>query len=157
MGIIFKEMLGDIVECYVDDLVVKSHQRNDHLKHLEVVCDKLFKHQLGMKPLTCAFGVTTSKFLGFIVHHRATEVDPSKLRWLWSSSLEKHPRTQRVTRPPRIYLQVHLNFVWVMSIFIQAYEERCALRPTMFRGTANVYLISPPVLATPIKGKAFVP
>lgn len=35
--VIFKEMLGNIVGCYVDDLVVKSCQRIDHLEHLGIV------------------------------------------------------------------------------------------------------------------------
>lgn len=37
MTVIFKEILGDMVECYVYELVVKSYQRIDHLKHLEIV------------------------------------------------------------------------------------------------------------------------
>lgn len=37
-------MLGDVAECYIDDLVVKLHQRMDHLKHLEIVLDKLRQH-----------------------------------------------------------------------------------------------------------------
>lgn len=40
MMVIFKEILGDMVESYVDDLFVKSHQRIDYLKHL-IVFDKL--------------------------------------------------------------------------------------------------------------------
>ena len=36
-------------------------------------------YQLKMNPLKCAFGVTSGKFLGFIVRHRGIEVDPSKI------------------------------------------------------------------------------
>lgn len=46
MTIIFKEMPGDMIELYVEDLVVKSYQTSDHLKHLGVVFNKLSKHQL---------------------------------------------------------------------------------------------------------------
>ena len=31
---IFDEMIHDLVECYVDDLVVKTRQRKDHLEDL---------------------------------------------------------------------------------------------------------------------------
>lgn len=41
MTIIFKKMLGEMVECYVDDLLVKSCQRIDHLELLKVLFDKL--------------------------------------------------------------------------------------------------------------------
>jgi hypothetical protein len=29
-----------------------------------------------MNPLKCAFGVSASKFLGFIVHEKGVEIDP---------------------------------------------------------------------------------
>ena len=32
-----------------------------------------------MNPLKCAFGVTSGKFLGFIVRHCGIEVDQSKI------------------------------------------------------------------------------
>lgn len=66
---IFKKMLGDIVECYVDDLVVKLRRKAEHLEHLKTVFGKLRQHQLKMNPLKCAFGVTFGNFLGFVVRH----------------------------------------------------------------------------------------
>lgn len=58
MTVIFKEMLGDTVECYVDDLVIESQQRVDYQEHLKVVFDKLCIRQTKINPLKCAFGVT---------------------------------------------------------------------------------------------------
>ncbi|TYK21900.1 uncharacterized protein E5676_scaffold494G00380 [Cucumis melo var. makuwa] len=63
---VFDNMLHKYVECYVDDLVVKSKRQQDHLKDLKVVFDRLRKYQLRMNPLKCAFGVTSEKFLGFV-------------------------------------------------------------------------------------------
>ena len=31
-----------------------------------------------MNPLECAFGVSSRKFLGFLVHNRGIDVDPAK-------------------------------------------------------------------------------
>lgn len=31
----FKECIGDTMEIYIDDMVVKSLKREDHLKHME--------------------------------------------------------------------------------------------------------------------------
>ena len=64
---IFDDMLRKNVECYVDDLVVKSRKREDHLRDLRMVFDRLRRYQLKMNPLKCPFGVTFGKFLGFIV------------------------------------------------------------------------------------------
>lgn len=58
---------------------VKKQKRKDHLKHLEVVFDKLRSHQLKMNLLKCSFGVTSTKFLGFIIRHRGIEIDPRKI------------------------------------------------------------------------------
>ena len=40
-----------------------------------MVFDKLKRYQLKMNLLKCAFGVTSGKFLGFIVRHHDIEVD----------------------------------------------------------------------------------
>ncbi|XP_017978221.1 PREDICTED: uncharacterized protein LOC108662400 [Theobroma cacao] len=76
---IFDDVLHRNVECYVDDLVVKSKKRVDHLEDLCQVFERLRRYQLRMNPLKCAFGVSSGKFLGFIVHHRGIEIDQSKI------------------------------------------------------------------------------
>ena len=35
--------------------------------------------KLRMNPLKCAFGVSSGKFLGFLVHNRGINVDPTKV------------------------------------------------------------------------------
>ncbi|KAL0434268.1 UNVERIFIED_CONTAM: hypothetical protein Slati_2761100 [Sesamum latifolium] len=76
---IFDDMLHKKVECYVDDLIVKTKKREEHLADLQMVFNRLRKYNLKMNPLKCAFGVTFGKFLGFIVRHRGIEVDPAKI------------------------------------------------------------------------------
>ena len=75
---IFADMLHKNVECYVNDLVVKSRKREDHLQDLRMVFYRLRRYQL-MNLLKCAFGVTSGKFLGFIVRHHDIEVDQYKI------------------------------------------------------------------------------
>ena len=72
---IFGGMFHKRVECYFDDLVVKTKQREHHLEHLWIVFGKLRMFDLKMNPLKCTFRVTSGKFLGFIVCHRGIEVD----------------------------------------------------------------------------------
>ncbi|TYK25806.1 uncharacterized protein E5676_scaffold436G00080 [Cucumis melo var. makuwa] len=79
MQMIFDDMLHKHVECYVDDLVVKSKKKYNHLKDLKLILDCLGKYQLRMNPLKCAFDITLEKFLGCIVRHRGIEVDHSKM------------------------------------------------------------------------------
>jgi hypothetical protein len=59
MTIILDRLLYDIVESYIDDIVVKSKRERDHLKDLEVVFEHLHQHNLKMNPMKCAFEVTS--------------------------------------------------------------------------------------------------
>ncbi|KAM2091177.1 hypothetical protein ACFX1T_029697 [Malus domestica] len=77
---IFNDMLHKNIECYIEDVVVKTMKRSDHLKDLRMVFDKLRHYNLKMNPLKCAFGITSWKFLGFIVKHRGIEVDQSNIK-----------------------------------------------------------------------------
>jgi hypothetical protein len=62
----------------VDDIVVKSKKRENHLGILRKVFDRCQLYKLKMNPLKCAFGVSAGKFLGFLVHNRGIDVDPAK-------------------------------------------------------------------------------
>ena len=64
MTAIFHDMLHVDMEDYVDDILVKSKTRNDHLRVLKRVFDRLKQHQLRLNPQKCAFGVSSGKLLG---------------------------------------------------------------------------------------------
>ena len=46
--------------------------------HLRQVFERCKEHNLRMNPSKCAFGVSLRKFLGFLVHHRGIDLDPTK-------------------------------------------------------------------------------
>lgn len=79
MTYIFEDMLHDVVECYVDDLVVKTKLKQNHIANLDRVFHRLCRYNLKMNPLKCAFSVSSGLFLGFIVRHRGIEIDPKKI------------------------------------------------------------------------------
>ena len=56
MNAIFHEHIRKTVECYVDDIAVKSHNKGDYLADLKRVFDIMWAHQLKMNP--------TKSFLG---------------------------------------------------------------------------------------------
>ena len=75
MTTIFHDMMHREMEDYVDDIVVKSETRAGHFQILEQVFERSRKYKLCMNPMKCAFGVSTRKFLGFLIHHRGISVD----------------------------------------------------------------------------------
>ena len=78
MTAIFNDMMHCELEDYMDDIVVKSRRREDHVKVLRKVFERCRVFKLRMNPLKCAFGVFARKFLGFLVHSRRIDVDPAK-------------------------------------------------------------------------------
>ncbi len=67
------------MEVYVDDMIVKSHHQEDHLKHLQKLFTHLRKYKLKLNPNKCIFGALHGKLLGFIISERGIEVDPSTM------------------------------------------------------------------------------
>ena len=64
---LFKELIGNTMEVYVDDMLLKSLDRSDHVKHLEEAFALLRKFNVKINPEKCAFGVASGKFLGYLV------------------------------------------------------------------------------------------
>ncbi|XP_059315393.1 uncharacterized protein LOC132066002 [Lycium ferocissimum] len=63
----FKDQLGKTMEVYIDDMVVKSERAEDHLIHLKEAFAILRQFNMKLNPEKCAFGVSSGKFLGFMV------------------------------------------------------------------------------------------
>ena len=76
MTTIFQDMMHRELEDYVDEIVVKSRRREDHVEVLRKVFERCRLSKLRMNPLKCAFGVSMGKFLGF--HSRGIDVDLTK-------------------------------------------------------------------------------
>jgi hypothetical protein len=74
MNYIFHELIGKIVEIYIDDVVVKSKSYEKHLADLRKTLECTRKHGLKMNPNKCAFRVSAGQFLGFLIHERGIEV-----------------------------------------------------------------------------------
>ena len=73
----FRPLLGSTMEVYIDDIMVKSKQRSDHVAHLQQTFDLLKKYDMKLNPLKCAFGVSVGRFLGFMVTQRGIEANPA--------------------------------------------------------------------------------
>ena len=70
MNTIFHDLIGGYLECYIDDIVVKSQSMEEHLFHLEAAFERMRKFKLKLNPLKSAFGVSSRNFLGYVVHKR---------------------------------------------------------------------------------------
>ena len=55
------------MEVYIDDMLIKSKERPNHANHLQQAFNLLITYGKKPNPAKCAFGVSASWFLGFMM------------------------------------------------------------------------------------------
>ncbi|RVW18916.1 Retrovirus-related Pol polyprotein from transposon 17.6 [Vitis vinifera] len=155
---LFHDMMHRDVEVYVDDMIVKSRGRADHLDALERFFERIRKFRLRLNPKKCTFGVTSGKLLGHIVSERGIEVDPDKIKAILDMPA---PKTEKEIRG-------FLGRLQYISRFIARLTDICEpifrlLRknqPTVWNDDCQFafenikeYLLSPPVLVPLTPGR----
>jgi hypothetical protein len=76
----FGDLVRDLVEVYVDDIVVKVKSHASLLDNLALVFDRLRLTRTKLNPNKCVFRVTAGKLLGFLVSYRGIEANPEKIK-----------------------------------------------------------------------------
>jgi hypothetical protein len=56
-NLIFHDLIGIILEIYIDDVVIKSNSMDSHLANLCLALERMRQYELKMNPLKYAFGV----------------------------------------------------------------------------------------------------
>ena len=79
MNMVLQEVLGKFCFIYVDDIVIYSKSAESHLKHLDIVLDKLSQNGLRVKFSKCQLFRTQIHYLGFIVSRDGLRVNPEKV------------------------------------------------------------------------------
>lgn len=77
---IFKPLISQTVEVYIDDIVVKSKTKGEHAQHLEETFRLMKVYNMKLNLAKCVFGVNAGKFLGFMVTQRGIEICPSQIK-----------------------------------------------------------------------------
>jgi hypothetical protein len=79
INLIFHDLLGIILEIYIDDVIIKSGSMVSHLSNLCLALERMHRYGLKMNLLKYVFGVLVGKFLGFIIHEHGINIDPKKI------------------------------------------------------------------------------
>ena len=66
------------MEVYIDDVVMKSTDFQNHLANLGQAFLRMRKHYLKMNLAKCAFRVSAGNFLRFLVHQK--DMDKNKVK-----------------------------------------------------------------------------
>ena len=92
---LFHDMIHRDVKEYVDDMIVKSRDRANHLAALQRFFKRIKQFRLRLNPKKCTFGVTSGKLLGHIVSERGIKVDLEKIKGILDMPT---PRTEKDIR-----------------------------------------------------------
>ena len=76
----FQKHIGASMEVYIDDMLVKLVKAELHVAHLAESFQVLKNYNMKLNPTKCAFGVSSRKFLDFIVNSRGIEANLDKIK-----------------------------------------------------------------------------
>jgi dsDNA-binding SOS-regulon protein len=154
----FGDLIRDLIEVYVDDIIVKIKSRASLLDNLAQVFHMLRSTRTKLNPEKCVFEVTTGKLLSFLVSYRGIETNLEKIR------------TIEAMRPPACIKDVQklTGCLAVLSWSISRLAERALpffkllrnSRPFVWTDGAEEafqelkrYLTSSPVMVAPEPGE----
>ncbi|XP_019171431.1 PREDICTED: uncharacterized protein LOC109166986 [Ipomoea nil] len=80
MNRVFKPHLGDFVIVFIDDILVYSRDKEEHVGHLRTVLQILREKQLYAKLSKCEFWKDSVAFLVHVIDSKGISVDPDKIR-----------------------------------------------------------------------------
>jgi len=70
MDKVLAPIIGQNVQAYVDDMVVTSQVKDQHVADFEELFTTIAKYKLKLNLEKCMFGVEAGKFLGFLLSER---------------------------------------------------------------------------------------
>ena len=89
---IFRPLVGRTVKVYIDDIMIKSKNREDHMHHLQEVFHLLRRYDMKLNPSKCAFSVSVGKFLGFMVTQRGIEVNLDQIKAVMEAPIPRNKK-----------------------------------------------------------------
>lgn len=92
MNHVFRDILYVFVVVYLDDILIFSNDRDDHVRHIREVFTRLRRFRLYAKASKCEFFSRSISFLGYYIDFDGISMDPSKVQCIldWP-----YPRRQR--------------------------------------------------------------
>ncbi|XP_020704675.1 uncharacterized protein LOC110115702 [Dendrobium catenatum] len=114
-----------------------------------------------MNPLKCAFGVSSGKFLGYVVRHRGIEIDPNKIKAIMEMPPPKNVQQLCLLQGQLAFIR---RFISNLSDMCQPFSKFMK-KEVRFKwdeecqeafDSIKKYLLNPLILVAPIPGKPLI-
>ncbi|GAA0184542.1 hypothetical protein LIER_31830 [Lithospermum erythrorhizon] len=92
---VFSTQIGRNMKIYLANMLIKSRDGPDHEANLRESFDNMRKYNLRLNPNKCVIGVTSGKFLGYMINQKGIEPNPDKIAVVQAM---QSPRTQKEKR-----------------------------------------------------------
>ncbi|KAI5313056.1 hypothetical protein L3X38_042230 [Prunus dulcis] len=159
---LFAPLIGNTMEVFVDDMLVKSRTADQHIPNLSAMFTILKQYKMRLNPTKCAFGVASGKFLGFMISQRGIKANPEKIQAILDMTIPKTVKD----------IQSLTGRVAALTRFISKATDRCTPFFKALKGTKrNItwtaecetafselkeYMGRAPLLSTPEHGDVLV-
>ena len=77
---IFSDQIGQNLEAYVDDMVIKSTSEEDMIKDIQETFDRFRSVNIKLNPKKCSFGVKEGPFIGHFITKQGIRANPLKVK-----------------------------------------------------------------------------
>jgi len=85
MNQLLQPLLRKFVLVFLDDILIYSATREEHIQHIQEVFETLRANKLYLKASKCTFAQTSLEYLGHIISDKGVATDPAKtqemLKW----------------------------------------------------------------------------
>ena len=154
----FRPLLEKTMEVYIDVMLVKSKESPDHTMHLQQAFELLRAYGMKLNPTKCAFGVSTGRFLGFMMTRGGIEANLAQLQAnLESQAPSSRKGVQRLTGRLAALGRFICRFTDRLKPFFAILKEanRTGWNEECDRAFTQIkqYLAKPPILASPNAGE----
>ena len=132
---VLQGLIGRICLAYLDDVIVFSKRRTEHVNDLRAVLDRIREAGLKLQPAKCKLFCEQVLYLGHVISAAGVSPDPAKLR-----VFAEWPR-------PTIFHELQ-SFLGIVNFYSNFIDEQTALTFSLYdltaarKGTEPVYFTS---------------
>jgi hypothetical protein len=162
----FRDMVGQCLEVYVDDILLYSKDFEEHLDHLQKTLEKLREKGLTAKPKKCFFALAEVPYMGYIIGENSIKPDPKKVdvikNYPYPKTINEMQRLMGMLKYLRIFIPRFADLVAPLQQVMKGQQKRKGKNNTRFEWTEEMntafnqviqILITPPTLTFPDPAK----